>query len=91
MTKTEIVLLNNVLDGLDRLFDSQSKAIDIHTLLLATSKDLTESNWIDSFNTVIRQLEYILTLNISEEQIREKALDATNELRISIADVLPFP
>jgi hypothetical protein len=38
-----------------------------------------------------RQLEYVLSLNISEEQIREKALDVTNELRISIADVLPFP
>jgi hypothetical protein len=91
MSKTEVALLENVLDALDRLFDSKSRAIDIHALLFATSKALPQSNWIDSFSKTTIELEHILSLNISEEETREKALDVTNQLRIEIADALPFP
>ena len=45
MIDDEKKLLENILDGLDRLFDSESSAIDLQTLIFATSKALSNTEY----------------------------------------------
>jgi hypothetical protein len=44
LTQLDVVLLENVLDALDRLFDFHSKAIDVCALLQATAHALSQTH-----------------------------------------------
>lgn len=91
MSEVERVLLENALDSLDRLFDSKSGIVDTYALMYATAQALAGSQFSRHFSIAAVQLEGILRSHQSREEARERALDATNELRIKIADALPHP
>lgn len=90
MTDDEKKLLNNILDSLDRLFDNESKLIDIHSLIFATSKALTKSQHFSILDETSKDLEEIVWLNLSASNERTEALNATNKLRLYLSEILDF-
>ena len=88
MSEIEKQLLENLLDALDRLFDSESSAVDIHSLLYASSsfnggaiRSLKLDQYIASLGVLIRNSE-------SAEDQRNEALSITNNLRIEVNELL---
>lgn len=90
MNKEELVLLENILDSLDRLFDEDSQVIDIHQLIFATSKALIETNHYQILDKTAKKLDIVLKADSSKDIMRESALIATNELRHCIAKFFPI-
>ncbi|HWL08206.1 MAG TPA: hypothetical protein VNQ76_07375 [Planctomicrobium sp.] len=90
MTTREKILLENVLDALDRLFDRQSSVVDIQSLLLATSEALSSTCHEPLLRTAERELQTIIRSTTSEEERRDRALLVTNDLRIDLAQKLPI-
>ena len=82
-------ILENLFDSLDRLFDRESKVVDIYALMFATEKAMAgEPKLID-----LREYSYALKKLISngkpEETQREEALLITQELRNVLNELLP--
>lgn len=91
MTKDEQVLLINVLDSLDRMFDCECTVRDVHALLFATSKAITESSFCPHLESVIPELLSIIRKpGGTPETRRDAALYATDDLRQILARELPF-
>lgn len=90
MTDDDKKLLNNVLDGLDRLFDRESQAIDIHALIFATSKALSDTEYFAILNDTANNLEKIVRSRLNANEERNQALKETNDLRIFLAKILDF-
>lgn len=90
MTSDERKLLDNILDGLDRLFDRESKTVDIYALIFATSKALSETEYFAILDSTANNLERILNSKIEAENERDEALEATNDLRIFLAETLDY-
>ena len=91
MTSDEKQLLDNLLDSLDRLFDSESAVADIHALLFATSKALALSELGPRIELFVTPLGELVRKRGTEEARRDEALMITNDLRLFLADVLRFP
>jgi len=91
MTKDEYNLLENVLTALDRLYDCQSNAFDLHALIFATSRALVDTEYFSILLDTSIELEGLLksTREVSDE--RRAALGITDDLRLFIAEKLePF-
>lgn len=89
MDEEELILLENVLDSLDRLFDRDSEVIDIYVLIFATAKALAETKHSQILDKTANKLDEILKTNKSENELREVALIATDDLRHYIAELFP--
>lgn len=90
MTNEEIKLLDNILDSLDRLFDRESRLVDIHTLIFATSKALSKTQHLSILNETCNNLEQIASLNLNADNETVEALKATDKLRHYLAKILDF-
>lgn len=90
MTNDERKLLGNILDGLDRLFDRESRAIDIYALVFATSKTFSGTEYFTILNDTANNLEKVVRSGLNIEDERDEALMVTNDLRISLAETLDY-
>lgn len=91
MTKDEYRLLENVLDGLDRLFDFQANAIELHALIFATSRALVNTEYFQILNRTSDALEALLNAGSKVSDERREALLITDDLRRFVAEKLePF-
>jgi len=90
MTSDEKQLLENILDGLDRLFDFESGVVDTGALIFATSKALCDTEFYPILNEAANRLESIERSQLESGDKRLEALKATNDLRIYLARTLPF-
>ncbi len=89
MSDVERKLLDNALDALDRLFDSKCQVDDVYALMYATAQALGTHRLAAQFSSALGRLEAIVRGGNSPDVARELALDATNDLRIALADALP--
>lgn len=90
MNEEELVLLENILDSLDRLFDEESQIIDIHALIFATSKALAKTSHFQILDKTAEELNEIIKADKTKNNLRELALTATDELRHYIAKFFPI-
>lgn len=90
MTKVEKELLENILDGLDRLFDRETGAIEIYTLIFAASKALSDTEYFSILDRTANELNEILHSKLNVENERDASLKATNDLRHFLAEILDF-
>jgi hypothetical protein len=88
MTKEEYNLLENVLTGLDRLYDCQSNAIDLHALIFATSRALVDTEYFSILHDTSIELEAVLKSMSEVRDERREALGVTDNLRLFIAEKL---
>jgi hypothetical protein len=91
MSDVERKLLDNTLDALDRLFDSKCEIMDVHALIYAAAQALGSHRLAAHFSNAAGGLEIIIRGKHSRDEARELALNATNDLRIALADALPDP
>jgi hypothetical protein len=85
MTSSDTKLLEDALDGLDRLFDCDSSVADISALLAATRDALRTTEHEAAFERPIAQLDVIAKSGVPEEDKRVEALIATEKLRHYLA------
>ncbi len=83
MSDTEILLLSNVLDALDRLFDRKTTVVDVHALLFATSCAMNHSRFYDELRRAAENLAPLRAR--AHDSGRDEALAVTNSLRILLA------
>ncbi|NVJ58830.1 MAG: hypothetical protein HWE27_00490 [Gammaproteobacteria bacterium] len=88
MNKLDTELLENVFDSLDRLFDRETKAIDVYALLLSTQHALSNDDSCPKLDKYVRDLNSVVSSGESSEKQREQALDITNSLRAILNDNL---
>ncbi len=81
----EKILLENVLDALDRLFDRHCSAIDVWALLLATSEALRATEHASQLEGPVPDLLAVVRSGASAEVVRQRALEVTDELRKYLA------
>lgn len=91
MMTDEEVLLANLLDSLDRLYDRDCGAFDVYALTFATSKALAGTDFHCHIEPFVGILRSIVQTQPTGEMRRDAALIATSELRKLLADVLPKP
>lgn len=90
MTNDERKLLDNILDALDRLFDTESTAVDIYVLIFATSKALSNTEYFVILDNAVNNLEEIVSSKLKADDERSEALKVTNDLRIFLAETLDY-
>lgn len=90
VTSSEKVMLENVLDGLDRLFDGHTSVIDLQALLLATAEALRETPHYGMLERPAADLLLMVRSGTDMEGERDHALVATDRLRHYLADLLPI-
>ena len=78
-------LLNNALDALDRLYDSQSGMIDIYAITYATARALPEDSMFSLLNETATALSELLRCKLTQREAQESALKITGSLRIALA------
>ncbi|MBA2115088.1 hypothetical protein [Bremerella alba] len=84
-------LLENALDSLDRLFDNESTAVDVYTILFATASAMADTDMHELLSSTSNELHRIIRTGPPASQaVRDQALDATDKLRGRLAEVLPF-
>ncbi len=88
MNETDAKICENILDALDRLFDRESKVIDIFALIFASSEALGSSVTGLNLDGLAIELEKISRNGKAEELQREEALQVTNNLRVTLNDML---
>lgn len=81
------MLIENMVDALDRLFDHESSVIDTHALLFATAQALSNSPWFAAVNQPLKELQAIVRSNAAPDEKRISALRATDELRNFLASI----
>ena len=86
MNKNEAIILNIIMDSLDRLYDGKAKAIDVYGILTVSSIALVESSYHFKISECANGLMKIIELNNPREC--EMALQCTDELRGIIANAL---
>ncbi|WP_444932216.1 hypothetical protein ACJJIF_10770 [Microbulbifer sp. SSSA002] len=89
MNQVEKQILENIFDALDRLFDRECKVIDVSVLLYASEKALADSE-IVPLVSYVAELEKLVRRGESEDIQREHALEITNELRVTLNEMLPI-
>lgn len=82
------MLLNNVLDALDRLFDSESGVIDIYAITYASSQALIGDPLFPLLDVAATGLAALVRDALPDMEARARALDITNELRVALAKAL---
>ena len=87
-TKTQRILLQNVVDALDRLYDNDSGVIDVYAMLYATWHALSETPLAPAFEPPIHALEAILQSGEIPDRKRTAALGATDQLRHPVCNAL---
>jgi hypothetical protein len=90
MTDEERVMLDNVLDGLDRLFDTESDAIDLYALIFATSKAVSKTEHFAILSNAAQDLEKIVRAGMNADDERFEALRVTDDLRHYLAEILDY-
>lgn len=90
MTDDEKQLLENVFDGLDRIFDGETNAIDLHALIFATSKALQNTEYFAILEDTAESLETVICSGLDNIGQRDAALMRTDDLRIFLASRLDF-
>jgi hypothetical protein len=88
LTKHQRILLQNVLDALDRLFDRASTATDVHALLFATASVLASTPLCHPFEAPIRELEKVIRSKALPDHTRVSAMEVTDALRKFVAEEL---
>lgn len=88
LTKDQRVLLENALDALDRVFDRELRVVDLKALLFATGRALGGTAFAAAFESPFGELEKLVRSQASQDQKRDLALRATDDLRKVIADAL---
>ena len=91
MADTNIKLLGNLLDALDRLYDNDTTVTDLHALTFATEIALTGTVHTPFLAEATRGLQKILRSRQSAPEQRDAALNLTDNLRQYLAGVVPFP
>ena len=91
MSKREQLLLENALDGLDRLYDGESTVIDVQALLLATGEALRSTAHFPHLDGPAGELLAVIRSSESREAKRDRALGITDELRHHLARHTPDP
>jgi hypothetical protein len=82
----ERTLLNNLLDGLDRLYDRDCGPADVGLLLTATASAVSDQAWIATIEQASAALRDLIRLRLPAEEEYSQALIVTNDLRIKLAD-----
>jgi len=88
LTKTQRILLQNVVEALNRLYDNDSGVIDVYAMLYATRHALSETPLAAEFEPSIHALEAILQTDEIRDRKRSAALVATDQLRHAVCDSL---
>ena len=88
LTNDERILLENVLESLDRLFDRDSTARDLSLLLVATSMALHREELAVAFEEPMRQLSEVVRSKLLPDPKRDLALKITDGLRGFVAEQL---
>lgn len=88
MTEDEFKLLDNVLTGLDQLFDFQSSVYDLYALIFATSRALAGTEYFAILDKTSEELYRLVTSTEKASDERSEALAVTDDLRIFIAEKL---
>lgn len=88
LNKTQRILLQNVVDALDRLYDNDSGVIDLYAMLYATWHALSETPLAPAFEPPIRELKAILESDEIRDRKRAAALGATDQLRHAVCNAL---
>lgn len=79
------LILGNVLDGLDDLFDRRPRAaLNLWRLLVASGAALG-GDWERNMSSAASQLLELIRSRMGDEMINGPALSATDDLRTSIA------
>ena len=82
---SERVLLYNLLDSLDRLYDRDCGPRDVELLLTATASAVKDESWIASIEQAGTALhDLIKTMRPADDEY-EQALIVTNDLRLKLA------
>lgn len=91
MPDTNIKLLDNLLDALDRLYDRATTVTDLHALVFATEVALSGTVHTPILTDAEQRLQRILRSGKSVSEERDVALNETDDLRKYLAGVVPFP
>jgi len=91
MPDTDIKLLDNLLDALDRLYDRATTVTDLHALVFATEVALSGTVHTAILTDAAKRLQRILRSGKSVSEERDVALNETDDLRKYLAGVVPFP
>ncbi|NUP13547.1 MAG: hypothetical protein HOW73_46515 [Polyangiaceae bacterium] len=86
----EAQLLENVLDGLDRLFDDECTAMDTWALVFATSEALRGTEHSRELERALELQSTTIRSGGSKQAKRDLALSDTDQLRHYLADLLPL-
>lgn len=90
MEDVTLALISNQLDSLDRLFDGKVQVIDVYAVTFATARALMAEPLFPLLSEAASNLERIVSAGLPSDQQREQALDATDELRIALAELEPW-
>ena len=88
MNSCDKQLLSNLFDSLDRLFDGESRVIDVWQLMLATEKAISSELGLLDLNNYSVQLGKIVRAGKAEGAQKEDALAVTNKLREVLNEIL---
>src|SRR3569833_181348 len=88
LTKTQRILLQNIADALDRLYDNDSGVIDLYAMLSATWHTLSETTLAPAFEPTIHELKAILQSDEIRDRKRAVAVGATDQLRHAICNAV---
>lgn len=80
-------MVSNTLDALDRLFDGVSSVIEVQALLFATGQALRGTPHLPHFEGPATELLAVIRSGESVEEMRERALTVTDELRHYLAEL----
>ena len=83
-------LLDNALESLNRLFDSNISAYDVWALMLATAEALRNTPHAPELERAARELLIVVRANGPFNDQRDRALEATEDLREYLARQLPL-
>jgi hypothetical protein len=83
----EKLLLENLLDALDRLFDRKSSTLDVWALLFATREALQGTEHESELKRPLAELLAVIKSAASSETQRDRALVVTNDLRHYLAEL----
>ncbi|ACR13588.1 conserved hypothetical protein [Teredinibacter turnerae T7901] len=90
MNCTQKEILENLFDALDRLFDRESKVIDIYAIMFASEKAVSGEAEVVNLSEYSYALKMLIPSGKAEEAQREEALLITNELRNILNELLPI-
>ncbi len=86
MAPEDEVLLNNLLDSLDRLYDQDCGALDVEFLVAATVIGLRERSWLPVLLEAKHALRNAVGSSRQGAASNRAALAATEELRARLGD-----